>query len=116
MSTVNVQLPDSLHEKMRELAARDHISVDQFITVAVAEKMSALLTGDYLHERARRGSRSRFERVLAKVPDVAPAPGDEWSPPPKRPRLTHSGLEGPSQTRRRRRVGKSKASAAPKRG
>ena len=85
MSTVSVQLPDSLHEKMQELAARDHISVDQFITVAVAEKMSALLTSDYLRERARRGSRSKFERVLAKVPDVVPVPGDEWPAPAKRP-------------------------------
>lgn len=40
MSTLSVQLPDSLHEKVLELAARDHVSVDQFITVAVAEKMS----------------------------------------------------------------------------
>ena len=97
MSTVSVQLPDSLHEKMQELAARDDISVDQFITVAVAEKMSALLTSGYLRERARRGSRSKFERVLAKVPDVAPVPGDEWPPPAKRARR---------RSRRRPRTGR----------
>jgi hypothetical protein len=88
MSTVNVQLPESLHQKVRELAARDRISIDQFITVAVAEKMSALLTSDYLRERAQRGSRSKFERVLAKVPDIPPEHGDEWPGPPKRQRLT----------------------------
>lgn len=99
MSTVNIQLPDSLHDKVRELAARDNISVDQFITVAVAEKMSALLTSDYLRQRARRGSRSKFERVLAKVPDVAPEPGDEWPGPTKRQRLTR-------RSRRRPRTGR----------
>ena len=99
MSTVSVQLPDSLQEKMEELAARDHISVDQFITVAVAEKMSALLTSEYLRERARRGSRSRFERVLAKVPDVPAVAGDEWPVSPKRPRLTR-------RSRRRPRTGR----------
>ncbi|MGD0947376.1 MAG: toxin-antitoxin system HicB family antitoxin [Candidatus Binatia bacterium] len=87
MSTVNVQLPESLHQKVRELAARDRISIDQFITVAVAEKMSALLTSDYLRERAQRGSRSKFERVLAKVPDIPPERGDEWPTPSKRQRL-----------------------------
>jgi predicted transcriptional regulator len=99
MSTVSVELPDSLHEKMRELAARDHISVDQFITVAVAEKMSALLTSDYLRQRAQRGSRSKFERVLAKVPDVAPVPGDEWPAPPKRPPLTRRSRPRPKAGR-----------------
>lgn len=89
MSTVRVELPDSLHKKVRELAERDRISLDQFITVAVAEKMSALMTGDYLRERARRGSRSKFERVLAKVPDVTPEAGDEWPTAPRRSRPKH---------------------------
>jgi hypothetical protein len=31
----------------------------------------------YLEERARRGDRAQFERILAKVKDRAPDPGDE---------------------------------------
>ena len=99
MSTVNVQLPDSLHEKVRELAARDHISIDQFITVAVAEKMSALLTSDYLRERAQSGSRSNFEGVLAKVRDVPAEPGDEWPRPAKRQRSTRRSRRRPKAGR-----------------
>ena len=34
---------------------------------AVAEKMFALMTEDYLAERAKRGSRAKYEAVLAKV-------------------------------------------------
>lgn len=77
MSTLSLRLPDSLHVKVKELAERDDISINQFIATAVAEKMAALLTLDYLAERAKRGSRAAFERALAKVPDRAPLPGDE---------------------------------------
>ena len=77
MSSLSLRLPDSLHEKIRELAARDDISINQFIATAVAEKAAALLTVEYLEERGRRGSRAAFDRILARVPDVEPDPGDE---------------------------------------
>jgi hypothetical protein len=50
--------------------------VDQFVATAVAEKLSALATVDYLAERAKRGSRDKFDAVLAKVPDREPEPHD----------------------------------------
>lgn len=78
MSTLSLRLPDSLHKKIRELAARDEVSINQFIATAVAEKMSALMTLDYLAQRAERGSRAAFGRVLRKVPSRLPLPGDEW--------------------------------------
>ena len=72
MSTLSLRLPDSLHETAKGIAKREHASVNQFITTAVAEKVSALLTEEYLVKRAKRGSRKAFERVLARVPDVEP--------------------------------------------
>ena len=72
MSTLNIQLPASLRQHLEELARQEGVSVEQFITVAVAEKVSALRTVDYLEERAARASREAFERVLAKVPNVEP--------------------------------------------
>ena len=95
MSSLSVRLPDSLHDKVRELARRDGVSINQFIATAVAEKASALLTVDYLEQRARRADPDIFRRLLSRVPDVPPPPGDELpadgqppaSPnPPKRPR------------------------------
>jgi hypothetical protein len=77
MSTLSVRLPDSLHKQVRELARREGISINQFVALAVAEKMSALMTEDYLEERARRGDRARFEAILAKVKDRLPDPEDE---------------------------------------
>lgn len=76
MSLLNVQLPDSLYRGLQELAARDGISIDQFVALAVAEKISALTTERYLQERARRGNRSNYEAVLSKVPDVEPESHD----------------------------------------
>jgi predicted transcriptional regulator len=77
MSTLSLRLPDSLHKRVRQLAEQEGISINQFISTAVAEKMAALMTVDYLEERAKRGSREKFLSVLAKVPDIAPDPGDE---------------------------------------
>jgi predicted transcriptional regulator len=77
MSTVEVKLPDSLYRQIQQLAERDGISVDQFLATAAAEKLSALLTTEYLAERAvRAGSREEFLRLLDKVPDVEPGEYD----------------------------------------
>ena len=80
MSALSLRLPESLHRKVRELAEREDISINQFIATAVAEKMSALLTVEYLEERASRGSRAHFRAILRRVPDVPANPGDEWPP------------------------------------
>lgn len=79
MSSISLRLPESLHKQARELAAREDISINQLIATALAEKMAALLTDEYLAARAARGGRKKFEHVLRKVrarrhPPVA---GDE---------------------------------------
>jgi predicted transcriptional regulator len=76
MSVLSLRLPDSLHRKVREIAASEGISINQFIATAVAEKTSALLTEDYLAERAARGNRDAYVAALAQVPDVEPRPDD----------------------------------------
>jgi hypothetical protein len=76
MSAVNVRLPDSLHKMAKELARKDHISLNQLITSAIAEKIAALTTEDYLLERARQGSPEKFRQALAKVPPAAPEEDD----------------------------------------
>jgi hypothetical protein len=76
MSILSLRLPESLHREIKELAKREGISINQLISTAVAEKMSALLTVELLEMRAKRGSREKFDKVLAKVPDVEPEEGD----------------------------------------
>ena len=77
MSNIRLRLPDSLHKKVKQLVKEDNTSINQFISSAVAEKISALLTQVYLEERARRGSKEKFRKALSKVADVEPVEGDE---------------------------------------
>jgi hypothetical protein len=76
MSTLSVRLPTSLHRHLRELAQKEGVSINQLITTAVAEKMAALMTVDYLEERAARGDRSKLVRVLRKVKATPPTTED----------------------------------------
>jgi hypothetical protein len=78
MSTISLRLPESLHESARDLAKREGISVNQLISTALAEKLSALATEELLEERARRGSRKKFDRVLAKIRDIEPEDKDRF--------------------------------------
>ena len=77
MSTISLRLPDSLHERVRELAKKESISINQLVTLALAEKISALMTEEYLGKRAKRGDRKKFVRALAKVADVEPEEQDK---------------------------------------
>lgn len=70
MNAISVRLPDSIRKMAREVASEDHISLNQFIISAVAEKLSALTTETYLAGRAAHGSVDKFRAALAKVPDV----------------------------------------------
>ena len=77
MSTLSLRLPNSVHRHAKRLAEEEGISINQLIATSLAEKMAALMTGEYLAERAARGSRRKFERVLKKVRDRPPVPGVE---------------------------------------
>lgn len=74
MSTLSVRLPESLHKGVREASEREGISMNQFIATAVAEKLAALMTEEYLG--AARASREKYDAALAQVPDVEPAEYD----------------------------------------
>jgi hypothetical protein len=72
MSSLNISIPDSLYQSLQELAIKEQISVEQFVTTAISEKIAILTTDTYLQQRAKRGSREKYEAILAKVPNVEP--------------------------------------------
>ncbi|PXF56953.1 MAG: toxin-antitoxin system HicB family antitoxin [Deltaproteobacteria bacterium] len=76
-STLTLRLPKSLHGRIKDLAKSDGISINQFLVTAAAEKMSALLTQNYLEEEAAKGQRKNFEKVLKAVPHIEPEPFDQ---------------------------------------
>jgi hypothetical protein len=63
--------------ELKKRAEQDGVSVNQFISIAVAEKLSAMRTRDYFARRAARAVGGEFERILAKAGTEAPMAGDE---------------------------------------
>lgn len=79
MSTMNIKVPDSLLKQAQEMAEREEVTLEQLVASALAEKMAAWMTVEYLKQRAARGSRQRFQQVIDKVPDVEPEEVDRLS-------------------------------------
>lgn len=77
MSAISVRLPDSLHKAAKILAKEEHISVNHFITLEISEKLSALGAEKFLEERARRGNREKFLKVLKNSPNIKPEDFDK---------------------------------------
>ena len=86
MSALTIQMPDSLARQLREYATREGLTVDQLLSSAAAEKLSALMTVDHLRQRATRAKREDFVAFLDGSPDAPPLAGDE---------LPASGSHGP---------------------
>jgi hypothetical protein len=77
MTTLSIRLPESIHRNAKIYAEREGTSVNQLVATALAEKLAALATEDYINQRARRASVEQFEAALAQVPDVVPEKDDE---------------------------------------
>ena len=75
MSTLTIELPESLKKRIEALAAKEGYSVSQFIASA-AEKLAVVTTMDCLRREAAAVPRGDFEKYLAAVPDVAAVEGD----------------------------------------
>ena len=76
MSAITINIPESLFGKLKEVTAKDHSTPEQFALLAIAEKLSSVITVDYLEERAKRAKLERFEQLLDKVPNVEPDEND----------------------------------------
>jgi hypothetical protein len=76
---MSLRLPESLHREAKKLARQEGISINQLVSTALAEKISALAAGEYLEQRAQHGSRRKFERALGKVKNAEPEDRDRTS-------------------------------------
>ena len=75
--TIQVTLPDILAMQAREIAAREHISVDALIASALTAQLDHTPQRPTIAERAARVNWERVDAILARVPDAPPLPGDE---------------------------------------
>jgi hypothetical protein len=80
-NNVALRLQTSLLEEARRVSAAEGVALNQFINVAVAEKLSALRTDDYFRERAGRADVSAARAILKRAgKGKPPVPGDELRP------------------------------------
>ena len=77
MKTIQAQVPDYLAALATDAAAREHISLDQVVALALSAQLSAWKIREDIETRARRGRPEDLRDILAQVPDVPPLPGDE---------------------------------------
>lgn len=74
---MNMKVPDSLLKQAQKMAEKEEMTLEQLISSALAEKMAAWMTVEYLQKRASHGSREKFEQAMDKVPDVSPDSQDQ---------------------------------------
>jgi uncharacterized protein (DUF1778 family) len=72
-----LRLPHSIKDGAQRVAARDGVSLNQFIATAVAEKLSVLETIGTLEVRARQANMSEFWQILNRPGGDRPREGDE---------------------------------------
>ena len=77
MGALSVRLPESIHRHIREIAKSEGVSINQLISSAISEKMSAIMTEEYLKKRAERANIEDMKSILNKVKDRTPLQGDE---------------------------------------
>lgn len=76
MNTLSVRIPDSIYGRVRDLSKKEHVSINQFTVTALAEKLSAIGTEEYIRSRAAKGKRRLFLKALSRVPKNEPEEND----------------------------------------
>ncbi|MDR3174931.1 MAG: Arc family DNA-binding protein [Desulfovibrio sp.] len=76
ISTYPLRLPKSLKDEVAKVAKRDGASVNQFIAIAVAEKISALKTEEFFAERTKGVDLDAFRAILFRSGGEPPRSGD----------------------------------------
>ena len=74
---VSLHLPASLKAAAEEHARRDGVSLDLFISTAVARKVGAVEAAEFFRRRGASGDRERALGFLRAAPDMPPAADDE---------------------------------------
>jgi HicB family len=77
-SNFALRVPPTLLAEARKAAESEGVALNQLITLALAEKVSAMRTEEYFDERARRADPVKVTRILARIgKGNPPVAGDE---------------------------------------
>ena len=80
MTKIEANVPDYLARQALAAAEREQVPIDHIVALALSAQIAAWQGSDDLQTRAKRASLEAFDRVMAKVPNVPPIPGDELPP------------------------------------
>jgi hypothetical protein len=77
-SNFALRVPPTLLAEARKAAEAEGVALNQLITLALAEKISAIRTEDYFRERAAKADTDKVRNILARVGrENLPVEGDE---------------------------------------
>ncbi|HWG22447.1 MAG TPA: hypothetical protein VG225_18130 [Terracidiphilus sp.] len=76
VSTFPLRLPVSMKAALEKIAERDGTSMNQFLVIAAAEKISAMETERFFTERRERADDEAFLRILNREGGEPPRPED----------------------------------------
>lgn len=77
LSTYPLRLPRSIRASIEKLSQQDGISINQFVNIAVAEKLAILQAETYFAERLARADLNAFDRLMARSGGQPPRAADE---------------------------------------
>jgi len=69
----SIAVPEDLYQRAAGLAAKDHVSVEEFVSAVLADRLASR---EYIESRARLFNKEEFERALDEIPDVEPEDHD----------------------------------------
>lgn len=76
-ATFALRLPQSMRDAVEELSAQDGCSMNQFIAIAVAERVSALKTAAIFTRRAANADLAAFDQIMNRDGGLPPGPDDQ---------------------------------------
>jgi hypothetical protein len=77
MTKIEANIPDSLARQALAAAESERVPIDQIVALALSAQTAAWRGSEDIGTRAKRADLAAFDRVMAKVPNVPPLPGDE---------------------------------------
>ncbi len=76
MSKLQIDVPDSIRHRVEHFAQADGVSVDDFVSSILSQRMAVAEADSYIKKRAARGSAESLIYLLAKAPDISPDSAD----------------------------------------
>ena len=77
LSTYPLRLPRSIRAGIERLSKQDGVSINQFVSIAVAEKVAMMQAQDYFSQRAARADMAAFDQLMQRPGGESPRAGDE---------------------------------------